>query len=144
MDPSVTLFGPVDTFIAPVLIYVILALVVVNMVSRAVEHKQIANAADDGAEAVSRSLLRVVTNILLVVAAFYLMTVERHAGMIISVLALTIFIADLFEFESRKVEARQDWDMDMPWSSIGASVLVLMYVTYQILEILFPFWKYVI
>ena len=133
MDPSVTLFGPVDTLLAPIIGYVMLALIVVNMVSRAIEYNQITRKAQEGADAIRRNPLRVATNFLLVVGAFYYLSVERHAGMIITVLVLGVFLTDLFEFESRKVEVRQGWEIEKPWGAIGASVFALLYIAYQAL-----------
>lgn len=144
MDPSVSLFGPIDTYVAPVLIYVLLVLVVLNMAGRALEYNRLVDQADDGAERLSRNPLRVATNFLLVIGAFYLLTVERHAGIVVSLLVVGMFISDLFEFESRQVEARQGWELERPWSSIGASTLVLAYVVYQIFDRLAPFWEVVI
>jgi hypothetical protein len=145
MDSSVTLFGPVDTVLAPVLIYVVLAIAVVNIASRAIEYRQIASQADDGDDgAVSRNLLRVATNFLLVLVAFYYLTVDRHVGMIFSLFAVGLFLADFFEFEARKVEVRQGWEIERPWGSIGASMLILAYAVYHILAIYFPFWGAVI
>ena len=146
MDSSVAIFGPVDTYLAPVLIYVILALVVVNIASRALEYRQITDQADQGEadEAVSRNVVRVVTNFLLVVAAFYFMTIDRHTGMVLSLFAVGLFLADFFEFEARRVEVRQEWAIERPWGSIGGSLLVLAYVVYQILATYFPFWNVVI
>lgn len=146
MDPSVSLFGPVDDYVAPVLIYVLLALAVLNMVGRGLEYNRIVDQAEEGDddELLSRHPLRVATNFLLVVGAFYLLTVERHAGMVVSLLVVGVFVCDLFEFESRKVEARQGWEIERPWSSLVGSVLVLMYVVYQIFDSLAPFWEVVI
>jgi ABC-type xylose transport system permease subunit len=144
MQPSVTLFGPVDTLLAPVLVYVLLVLAVLNMAGRGLEHRQMRNQAEHGAEAISRHPLRVATNFLLVVGAFYFATVERHPGMVVSLLVLGVFLTDLFEFESRKVEARQGWDIERPWGAIAASVLVLSYLVFQILDRTFPFWELVI
>lgn len=143
MDSSVTLFGPVDTVLAPVLIYVVLALAIVNIASRALEYSQISSQVDDGDEdeAVSRNAIRVVTNFLLVVVAFYYLTVDRHVGMIFSLFAVGLFLADFFEFEARKVEARQGWEIERPWGSIGASLLVFAYALYHILASIFPFWN---
>lgn len=144
MDPSVLQFGPVDTFLGPVLIYVLLVLVVLNMAGRALEYRQLVRHAEEGADHLSRNPLRVATNVLLVLGAFYLLTVERHAGIVVSLLVVGVFISDLFEFESRKVEARQGWELERPWASIGASTLVLAYVVYQIFDRLAPFWEVVI
>jgi protein-S-isoprenylcysteine O-methyltransferase Ste14 len=146
MDSSVAIFGPLDTYLAPVLIYVILALVVVNLASRALEYRQITDQADEGEEdeAVSRNAVRVITNFLLVIVAFYFMTIDRHTGMVFSLFAVGVFLADFFEFEARRVEARQGWPIERPWGSIGGSLLILAYVVYQILATVFPFWNAVI
>ena len=145
MDPSVTLFGPVDTYLAPVIGYVMLGLIVVNMAARGIEYDRIADQAEEGAEAISRHPLRVATNFLLVVGAFYYLTLHRHAGMIVSLLVVTLFLTDFFEFEARKVEARQGLDVERPWASIGASTVALLYIAYQALFFLVkPYWSQVV
>ncbi|MFC7155299.1 hypothetical protein ACFQPA_07505 [Halomarina halobia] len=131
MEPSVSLFGPVDAILGPYIEYVLLALVVVNMVARAAEHStHVKQARDGGADAVARSPLRVATNFLLLVGAFYFATVEYHAGIVFSVLVVGLVISDLFEFEARLVEARREVTIERPKSSITASVLVLLYAAY--------------
>lgn len=144
MDPSVMQFGAVDTLVAPVLIYVLLALVVLNMAGRALEYRRLVDQAEEGDDHLSRHPLRVATNFLLVLGAFSLLFVERHAGIVVSLLVVGVFISDLFEFESRQVEARQGWELERPWASIGGSTLVLAYVVYQIFDRLAPFWEVVI
>ena len=145
MDPSVTLFGPVDTYLAPVIGYVMLVLIVLNTVGRGVEYSRITSQAEEGVEAISRHPLRVATNFLLVVGGFYYLTVERHAGMIVSLLVVGLFLTDFFEFESRKVEARQGWDVERPWGAIGASAVALLYIAYQALFFLVrPYWSAVV
>ena len=145
MDPSVTLFGPVDTYLAPVIVYVMLVLIVLNTVGRGIEYSRIASQAEGGAEAISRHPLRVATNFLLVVGGFYYLTVDRHAGMIVSLLVVGLFLTDFFEFESRKVEARQGWDVERPWGAIGASAVALLYIAYQALFFLVrPYWSAVV
>jgi hypothetical protein len=145
MDPSVTLFGPVDTYLAPVIGYVMLLLIVVNMAARGIEYDRIVDQAAAGAEAISRHPLRVGTNFLLVVGAFYYLSLERHAGLIVSLLVVSLFVTDVFEFEARKVEARQGLDIDRPWGAIGASSVALLYIAYQTLFFLVkPYWSAVV
>jgi hypothetical protein len=87
----------------------------------------------------------VATNFLLVVGAFYYLTVDRHAGLIVSLLVVSLFLTDFFEFEARKVEARQGLEIDRPWSAIGASSVALLYVAYQALFFLVkPYWSAVV
>ena len=79
------------------------------------------------------------------VGGFYYLTVERHAGMIASLLVVGLFLTDFFEFESRKVEARQGWDVERPWGAIGASAVALLYIAYQALFFLVrPYWSAVV
>ena len=146
MDSSVALFGPIDTYLAPALIYVLLAVIVVNIASRALEYNRIADRAADveDHEDISRHPVRVATNFLLVLLGFYFLTVDRHTGMVVTLFAVGVFLADFFEFEARMVEVRQGWEIERPWGSIGASLLVLTYIVYQIFDALFPFWKAVI
>ena len=134
MEPFVSLFGPIDTLLAPVIEYLLLGLLVVNMVGRGIEYSQhVSQAAEGGAEAIERNALRVGTSFLLIVGSFYYLTVHHHGGMVFSVLVLGLFITDLFEFESRKVEARRDIALEAPKGAIVAAVLVLMYSGYQAL-----------
>lgn len=142
-DLLVNLFGPVDTFLGPFIEYVLLALLVVNIGARALEYGQIkSQVSDDGSEAVSRHPLRVGTNFLLLVGAFYYMTVHHHGGMVFSVLVLGLFLTDLFEFESRKVEARREIDLERPKGAIAASMLALLYIAYQTLFfVIAPVWN---
>ena len=145
MDPSVTLFGPVDTYLAPVIGYVMLGLIVLNVAGRGLEYRRVAAQAEQGADAISRHPLRVATNFLLVVGSFYYLTVERHAGLIVSLLVVGLFLTDFFEFESRRVEARQGWDVERPWGAIGASTVALLYIAYQTLFfIVKPVWSAVV
>jgi protein-S-isoprenylcysteine O-methyltransferase Ste14 len=145
MDPSVTLFGPVDTYLAPYIAYVMLALIVLNIFGRILEYNRIVEQAKDGADAVGRHPLALATNFLLVVGAFYYLTVHRHAGMITTLLVVGLFLTDFFEFEARKVEARQGWDIERPKGAIGASLVALAYIAYQALFFLIePYWSAVV
>ncbi|PSQ44159.1 hypothetical protein BRD07_00655 [Halobacteriales archaeon QS_9_68_42] len=120
-------------------------LIVLNMVGRGIEYNRIASQAEEGVEAISRNPLRVATNFLLVVGGFYYLTVERHAGMIVSLLVVGLFLTDFFEFESRKVEARQGWEIERPWGAIGASTVALLYIAYQALFfVVSPYWNAVV
>ena len=138
MSTVYDLFGPVDSALGGqvtgdilVIEAVLLGLVVVNMAARALAHRRhVAQADDGGAEAISRHPFHVATNLLLVLASFYYLTIEHHAGMIASAITVTILLTDFFEFESRKVEARREIDIEPPKAAISASVLALTYVGY--------------
>jgi hypothetical protein len=125
------LFGPLDQLLAGPIEYVLLVLVLANVASRLVEHKtQVSEYESGGAEAISRHPARVATNALLVLVSFYYMTVHYHSGFVTAVLVLGLVLTDFFEFESRKVEARRELDLDKPKAAIAASGLVLLYAAY--------------
>lgn len=144
-QPFVSLFGPVDAVLSPYIAYVLLGLLVVNLGARALEYRQHVDQAADGDEELSRHPLRVGTNFLLVIGSFYYLTVHHHAGMVFTILVLGVFITDLFEFESRKVEARREIDIERPKGAIAASMLALAYIAYQTLFfVIAPAWKLVV
>jgi hypothetical protein len=65
--------------------------------------------------------------------------------MVFSILFLGVFITDLFEFESRQVEVRNDRPLDAPKGAIAASVLALLYILYQTLFfVVAPVWNAVV
>lgn len=146
VEPSVQLFGPVDAVLAPHIAYILLALLLVNMVGRIAEFNRHKKQADDGDWTnLTRHPLRVATSFLLVVGSFYYLTLHHHAGMVFSILFLGVFISDLFEFESRQVEARQGWDLERPKAAIAASVLALLYILFQtFFFVIEPFWSSVV
>lgn len=145
MEPLVKLFGPVDAVLGPYIGYVLLVLLLANIAGRAIEYERIVEQAEEGADAVSRHPLRVGTNVLLVVGSFYYLTLHHHGGMVFSILVLGLFLTDLFEFEARKVEARRGIDIERPKGAIAASVLALLYISYQTLFFLVkPYWSAIV
>lgn len=144
-DPSVTLFGPLDTALSGWMPYVLLVLAVANVVTRAVQHRTHLQQAQEGADAITRHPAHVATNVALVIAAFYYTTLHQHAGIVTSALVVGLFLTDFFEFEARKVEARRGIDIELPKGAIAASVLALMYVGYQSLFfVIEPLWSAVV
>jgi len=133
MEPFVNIFGALDTlhnFIEPVL----LALVLANMVTRFLAHnRHVAQYEDGGADAISRFIPHELTNVLLMLASFYYVTVNHHGGVILSMFVAGLLVTDLFEFESRKVEARRDLALDRPKGALSLWVLSLLYLGYQML-----------
>ncbi|SFR41091.1 hypothetical protein SAMN04487947_1093 [Halogeometricum rufum] len=140
---------PLDALeaVEPVLKYVILGLVLVNIVTRLLAHRShVKQVRDDDDETLSRYLPHTASTLLLVFASFALLLLEPHAGTVLSVLVLGLFLADVFEFESRQVEARsKSLDLERPKAALGASVLVLMYAAYQSLFFLVAdYWNLVV
>jgi hypothetical protein len=144
MDPS-TLLGPVDQ-LEPYIELLILGLVVVNLGARFLAHRRHVKQAEEGGEAaLSHHPLLVFSNVLLVLASFYYTTVHPHGGTVMSTLVVGTMLTDIFEFESRKVEARNDMELERPKGALFASTLVFMYAFYQgAFFIVKPIWSAVV
>jgi hypothetical protein len=137
---------PLDALeaIEPILKYVILGLVLLYMVTLFLGHRKHRKQAEDGDddEEISRFLPHTVTTVLLILASFALLVLEPHAGMVMSVLVLGVFVADFFEYESRRVEARTNRKIERPKAALGASVVALLYAAYQSLFfVIAPIWN---
>ncbi|MFC6826304.1 DUF7313 family protein [Halopelagius fulvigenes] len=131
----------------PYIRYIILGLVLVNMVTRVLAHRKHVNQAEDGEddEELSRFLPHSITTVLLILASFTLLLIEPHGGMVMSILALGLFLTDFFEYESRRVEARTDKKIERPKAAVGASVLLLFYAAFQALFFLVEgYWNAVV
>lgn len=125
--------------------HIVLVLVLVNMATRHLSHRRHRKQADEGDDAVSRFLPHSLANVALVLASFAYMVYEPHGGMVMSVLVVSMFLADFFEFESRKVEARNDMTIERPKGAIGASLVVLLYAAYQsVFFVIEPVWNAII
>jgi hypothetical protein len=141
---------PIDALegVAPILPFVILAFVVANMVTRILQHNRHESQAEDGDddEALSRWIPHTVTTLGLVFSSLLFLIVAPHGGMVMSVLALAVFVSDFFEYESRRVEARsKSKELQRPIAAIGASVFALLYAGYQSLFfVIEPLWNSVI
>ncbi|MFC6787495.1 DUF7313 family protein [Halobaculum halobium] len=133
--------------VADVLPFAILAVVLVNVVTRLLAQRSYVQAAADGDddEAMSRYLPHETANVLLVVLSFAFMIVEPHGGMVLSILVIGMVISDFFEYESRRVEARNNLEIDRPNSALVASVLVIAYAGYQALFfVIQPLWSAIV
>ena len=141
---------PISTLeaVAPVLPFVILGLAVANMLTRILQHGRHRSQAESGDddEALTRWPPHTLTTVGLVLTSFLLLIVEPHGGMVMSVLALAVFVSDFFEFESRCVEARsKSKELERPITAVGASIFALLYAGYQSLFfVIEPLWNAVI
>jgi len=125
--------------------YVLLILAVVNIGTRAFQHRKHVTQAEDGAEELTRHPVHVASNVLLVLASFYYVSLNQHSGIVASTLIVGLFLTDFFEFEARKVEARRGIELERPKGAIAASALVLMYVAYiTLFFIVAPVWNSVV
>lgn len=139
------LFGPIDNLLAPVIEWVVLVLVLANLVTRGIAHRTHVQQAKEGADAISRHPAHQTVTILLLVVSFYFVTVDYNGGMVLSTLVVGMVITDFFEFESRRVEARTDREIERPKGSLVASLLVAVYAGYQSLFFLIePLWQSVV
>lgn len=133
--------------VAPYLGWVALVVVLANMATRLLAHKAHRRQADAGEddEELSRHVPHAVTTVALVLVSFAFMVVEPHGGMVLSVLVLGAVLADFFEFEARKVEARNGMELEKPKAALTASLLVLAYAAYQsVFVIVEPLWSAVV
>lgn len=128
VEPAI--FGPLDSILGPYIEWVVLAIVLVNLATRFLAHRRHVNQVDSGADAVDRFLPHEVSNMALVLAAFYFLTIEHHAGMVLATLVVGTVIADFFEFEARNVEARNEMGIELPKGAIVASMFVAAYAVY--------------
>jgi uncharacterized membrane protein len=150
---EVTLFGPIDQVLGypvppaenPVIVYVLLVLGLVNLVTRWRAHAQHVRQAANEDEAITRHRGHVAANVLLLVGSFYYMTLHAHGGMVLSVLVLTVVLTDVFEFESRKVEARQELELERPNAGMAAAALVVAYAAFNsIFFVVAPVWNAIV
>ncbi|WP_440008775.1 DUF7313 family protein [Halomicrococcus sp. SG-WS-1] len=140
-----SLLGPIDV-LEPVAGYLVVVLVLVNMGTRWLAFgKYREQAKDDDREEVDRWIPHELTNVLLVLASFYYLTLHHHGGIVLSSLVIGLFIADFFEVEARGVEMRRDVPLDRPKAAIAASVLVFLYAAYNTLFFLVkPWWSAIV
>ena len=146
VDPSVTAFGPLESFVAPYITYILLVLAIVSMATRQLQHSRNVDEAEEGEEAaLSRHPAHSVTMGVLLVASFYYTTLHHHGGIVLTTLVIGTFIADFFEFEARRVEIREGHAFERPKGAIVASLLVLLYAAYQsVFVFIKPLWDLVI
>lgn len=116
--------------VAWVLPYVVLVLVLANLLTRQLAHRNHKRAAENDEE-IDHYTPHVGVSMLLLLASFLFMVFHPHGGMVLSVLVVGMVISDVFEVEARQVEARNDMAIEAPKSAIVASVVVLLYVLFQ-------------
>ncbi len=140
------MFGPIDALSRSQVEFILLGLVIVTMVTRLLAHRaHVSQARDGGAEAMSRYLPHEIASAVLILGSFYYTTVARHGGIVLSMLVLGTFLTDFFEFESRKVEARKDGELERPKAAVIGSLFVLSYAAYQTLfYVIAPVWNSIV
>lgn len=130
--------------IGPILPFAILVLGMANLVTRYLAHQTHVQQAKT-ADQVERYSPNSVTGIGLVFLSLVLIPYQPTGGTVLSILTITMLMADLFEFEARNVEARNEMTVERPKSALFASALVLLYAGYYSLFFLIrPFWRLVV
>ncbi len=117
------------TVVGPMLPFAILVMAVANLATRHLAHRRHVEQGKDG-DSVEQYTPHAFTNIGLILLSFLFALDAPTGGVILSVLVVTMLIADLFEFEARNVEARNDMTIEAPKSAIVASALVVFYAGY--------------
>ncbi|WP_266076843.1 DUF7313 family protein [Haladaptatus caseinilyticus] len=142
---ALSLLGPLDV-LEPIARYVVLGLVLVNMGTRMLAFRNYKKQArDDDRETLSRWVPHEISNVLLVLASFYLLTLHHHAGIVLSTLVLGLFLTDFFEVEARSVEMRRGVPLDKPKAALTASFVVFLYAAYlSVFFLIKPFWSAII
>jgi len=146
MEP-LSLLGPIDAIFAGIIEYVVFALVLVNMGTRWWAYRDYRKQArsDDHDEELSRNWIHEVSNVVLVLGSFYLLSLHHHAGMVLSTLVLGLFLTDFFEFEAKEVELRKDEKLSSPKGAMTASFVVFLYAGYLSLFFLVePIWSAIV
>ncbi|GAB7010635.1 DUF7313 family protein [Halorubrum trueperi] len=118
--------------VGPMLPYAIFVMAIANLATRHLAHRRHVEQGTDG-ESVEPYAPHAFTNVGLVLLSFLFVLDSPISGVILSVLVITMLIADLFELEARNVEARNDMRIEAPKSAIAASGLVLVYASYYAL-----------
>lgn len=127
--------------IGPVLPLAILVLALANVGTRLLAHREHRDQAED-ADELDRYAPHTFTTVGLVFLSFLLIFHRPTGGTLLSLVAVTLLVADFFEFEARNVEARNDMVIERPKSAMAASVLVLIYaVYYSLVTLNLTFWQ---
>jgi len=118
--------------VGPALPYAILVMAIANLATRHVEYKRHVEQGADG-DSVEQYTPHAFTNVGLLLLSLLFAVTAPVGGTILSIVVITMVIADLFEFEARNVEARNDMPIEAPKSAIVTSLLVVMYAAYYAL-----------
>ena len=146
MQP-LSLFGPIDALLAGDVEVVVFALVLINMGTRWWAYRDYRQQArsDDHEEELDRNLLHEVSNVVLVLGSFYLLTLHHHAGIVLSSLVLGLFVTDFIEFEAREVELRNEEEISSPKGAMTASFVVFLYAGYiSLFYVVAPIWNAIV
>lgn len=118
--------------VGPVLPFAILVLALANLATRHLAHSRHVTQAESS-DSVDQFLPHVFTNVGLVLLSSLFTLYHPTGGVLLTTFAITVLLADIFEFEARNLEARNDMTIERPKSAMVASSLVLLYAVYYVL-----------
>ncbi|WP_423751238.1 DUF7313 family protein [Salinirarus marinus] len=131
--------------VEPYIAHIAFAVVLVNLFTRQRAHHSYVEQAEQGAETLSRYTPHVVTSVLLVLVSFGYLFLRPHGGMVLTVLVISLFLSDFFEFEARQVEVRNGMELERPKSALAASVVVFLYAAFQsVFFVIQPVWSAIV
>jgi hypothetical protein len=137
MDPLQFLvpLGWIET-IGPIIPIGILVLVVANIGTRILENRRQAYQAEND-EPLTRHPLNTITTMGIVTLGLLFVLYRPISGMIMMIAIFGLFVADVFEFEGRRVEADNGLEFEWPKATLGATGLTLIYAMYYALTPLY-------
>jgi len=137
MDPLQFLvpLGWIET-IGPIAPIGILVLVVANIGTRILENRKQAYQLEQD-EPLTRHPLNTITTMGIVTLGLLFVLYRPISGMIMMIPIFGLFVADVFEFEGRQVEANNDLAFEWPKATLFATGLTLIYAMYYALDPLY-------
>ena len=127
--------GWIET-IGPIVPIAILVLVVANIGARIVENRRQEWQAEHD-EPLTRHPANTFTTMGIVTLGLLFIVYRPISGMIMMIPILGLFIADVFEFEGRQVEADNGLEFEWPKATLLATGLTLIYAFYYALPPLY-------
>jgi len=137
MDPLQFLvpLGWIET-IGPIAPIGILVLVLANIGTRILENRKQAYQVEQD-EPLTRHPLNTITTMGIVTLGLLFVLYRPISGMIMMIPIFGLFVADVFEFEGRQVEANNDLAFEWPKATLFATGLTLIYAMYYALDPLY-------
>lgn len=137
MDPLQFLvpLGWIET-IGPIAPIGILVLVLANIGTRILENRKQAYQVEQD-EPLTRHPLNTITTMGIVTLGLLFVVYRPISGMIMMIPITGLFVADVFEFEGRQVEANNDLAFEWPKATLFATGLTLIYAMYYALDPLY-------
>jgi len=127
--------GWVET-VGPIAPIAILVLIIANIGTRILENRRQAYQAEHD-EPLTRHPLNTFTTMGLVTMALLFVLYRPISGMIMIIPIVGLFIADVFEFEGRRVEADNDLEFEWPKATLLAAAITVIYAMYYALDPLY-------